>query len=319
MPRRDPTSAGVVAAPVTGTSDAARHADSFDEALRAAVRARGLSLERLRARLADRGLRVGVTTLSYWQRGVRRPERPESLRAVAALEEILGLPSYSLTTLLGPPRPRGAAAAHARDLRRYAATMYAPDALTSLLPELDDAVGKLQLDCQIHTVYIGRNRNVVRGEVLQVVRALQDVDRTVAIVWSDGAAGVHDSELRATRSCRVGRTRRDREAGVLVGELLFDRRLRAGDTHVLGYEHVDVGAAECREFVYGFRFPIGQHVSVVRFHPDALPVRCRRFVAHRATGPERAAAELTLDAHHSVYLSITGPKPGVAGIRWDWC
>ena len=79
----------------------------FEEALRAAIAARGLSLERLRSRLAERGLHVGVATLSCWQNGHRRPERPESLRAVSALEEILGLPPEALVVLLGPRRPRG--------------------------------------------------------------------------------------------------------------------------------------------------------------------------------------------------------------------
>ncbi|XVQ83159.1 hypothetical protein ACQP2K_30595 [Microbispora siamensis] len=80
----------------------------FHVALRAAVEARGLTLEdRLRHRLEERGLRVGTTSLSYWQQGLRRPERAESLRAVRALEEILALPPRSLTDLLGPPMPRG--------------------------------------------------------------------------------------------------------------------------------------------------------------------------------------------------------------------
>ena len=35
------------------------------------------------------GVKVGVTSLSYWQQGARRPQRTESLRAVRALEEIL--------------------------------------------------------------------------------------------------------------------------------------------------------------------------------------------------------------------------------------
>ncbi|WP_326643260.1 hypothetical protein OG884_06800 [Streptosporangium sp. NBC_01755] len=75
----------------------------FHVALRVAVQARGLTLNRLRHRLGERGLRVGTTSLSYWQQGLRRPERPESLRAVRALEEILILPPRRP----GPPRRAG--------------------------------------------------------------------------------------------------------------------------------------------------------------------------------------------------------------------
>ncbi|MFD0630293.1 multiprotein-bridging factor 1 family protein [Catenulispora yoronensis] len=96
----------------TGTpANAALRTGPFAEALRAAITARGLSLDSLQRRLSDRGVRVGTATLSCWQNGRRRPERPDSLRAVSALEEILGLPGGSLLVLLGPPRPAATASA----------------------------------------------------------------------------------------------------------------------------------------------------------------------------------------------------------------
>ncbi|KIF01860.1 hypothetical protein PL81_33240, partial [Streptomyces sp. RSD-27] len=64
----------------------------FHLALRAALAARGLPLHRVQHRLAARGIKLGVTSLSYWQQGARRPRHRESLRAVSALEEILDLP-----------------------------------------------------------------------------------------------------------------------------------------------------------------------------------------------------------------------------------
>ncbi|GAA1020847.1 hypothetical protein Aple_076620 [Acrocarpospora pleiomorpha] len=79
----------------------------FERALRAAIAARGLSLERLHVRLAERGAQVSLASLSNWQRGRSRPERSSSLVAVGELEVILGLPAHSLVTLLGPRRPRG--------------------------------------------------------------------------------------------------------------------------------------------------------------------------------------------------------------------
>ncbi|GAA3582718.1 hypothetical protein GCM10022222_79380 [Amycolatopsis ultiminotia] len=79
----------------------------FDEALRVAIRARGLGLERIRYRLRSRGTAVSLATLSHWQSGRCRPERPESLQALENLEDILGLPGGVLRRLLGSPRPRG--------------------------------------------------------------------------------------------------------------------------------------------------------------------------------------------------------------------
>ncbi|WP_396452938.1 helix-turn-helix domain-containing protein, partial [Actinomadura sp.] len=72
----------------------------FAGALRQAVQASGLTLERIRHRLGRRGLTVSVATLSYWQRG---RSRPRSRTVVAALEEILQVPPGALTELLDDP------------------------------------------------------------------------------------------------------------------------------------------------------------------------------------------------------------------------
>jgi len=63
----------------------------FDAALRAAVRARGLTLDRLRAHLARRGVPVALSTLSNWQQGKHRPAIIGSIRTVEALEDILAV------------------------------------------------------------------------------------------------------------------------------------------------------------------------------------------------------------------------------------
>lgn len=82
-------------------------AGPFAPALRAAIRVRGLGLERIRYRLRSRGTPISLATLSHWQSGRCRPERTESLQALANLEEIVGVPQGALTRLLGPPRIRG--------------------------------------------------------------------------------------------------------------------------------------------------------------------------------------------------------------------
>ncbi|MGW4483157.1 transcriptional regulator [Amycolatopsis sp. NPDC004368] len=81
-------------------------AGPFADALRAAIRARGLGLDRIRYRLRARGTSLSLATLSHWQSGRCRPERPESLQALRNLEDIVGVPPNSLRRLLGPPRNR---------------------------------------------------------------------------------------------------------------------------------------------------------------------------------------------------------------------
>src|SRR5688572_19025868 len=84
----------------TAELDSVLRGGPFHVALRAAIAARGLPLQRVQHHLSRHGVKVGVTSLSYWQQGARRPQRPESLRAVRALEEILELPEESLIRLL---------------------------------------------------------------------------------------------------------------------------------------------------------------------------------------------------------------------------
>jgi hypothetical protein len=83
----------------------------FEVALAALIDRSGLTLDRVRDRLAERGVHVSRATLSYWRQGRSRPERAASLDAVTALEELFGLPNASLLKLLGPRRPRGPRAA----------------------------------------------------------------------------------------------------------------------------------------------------------------------------------------------------------------
>ncbi|MGH3433491.1 MAG: hypothetical protein ACRDQB_11720 [Thermocrispum sp.] len=101
----------------------AGQATAFSQELRAAIKASGLGLDRIQARLRGRGIPVSVTALSYWQSGKRQPERARSISAVHALEVILQRPAGSLVRLLQPPRPRGQAARRPRaasPLRRTA-------------------------------------------------------------------------------------------------------------------------------------------------------------------------------------------------------
>ncbi len=302
--------------------DLARHEPVpavFHIALQRAIAARGLSLERLRSKLAERGLLVGVTTLSYWQRGLRRPERQASLEVVAALEDILRTPAGSLTMLLGPPRPRGAAMRCPGMLDRYTAIMPRLAEMAALDQLNLDAAGRVHVACELATVELGPARELRRVSIAQAVRAHEShADRTLAIYGQDAGGDVAGVQVRAVQNCRLGRVSWDSGTGLVAAELLFDLSLHEGETRVLSYEFVDDSGTECGEFVRALCFPAEQYVLQVRFHPDALPVRCRRFVADRVTAPEQEAAELTLDSHRAVHAVLPQVRPGVVGIRWEW-
>ncbi|MDP9948577.1 MULTISPECIES: hypothetical protein [Streptomyces] len=291
----------------------------FHLALRTALSVRGLPLQRVQHHLAHRGVKLGVTSLSYWQQGARRPRRAESLRAVRALEEVLSLPDDSLLRLLRDTdvpaegdRPAG---------RSYRSLVEASGSVERLLAAMESPVdGGLHTVGHQERVRIGARRELAGRTSRHVVRAHRDgVDRYLAVHRGDPGCEPARIAVRALENCRTGRVRWDREAGVLVAELLFDTRLRSGETYLFGYGFEDGTGGASDEYVRGFSFGGGQYVLQVGFDESALPVRCRRFAQASAGSVRGAREDLTLTGRHrTVHLVEEGVRPGLIGIDWDW-
>lgn len=289
----------------------------FSLALRLAVRASGLSLDRIQARLHTRGAPASKTALSYWQHGHTRPERPESLRAVTALEDILGLEPDSLTSLLGPRRPRG------RWLRHSAGNLPAdrawarPDGLARALDRLDARPEFLH-----HLSRVGAHLTVSVDDTHQIssvayhllLRAERDTDRHLVAFRSDHATG--PLRVAEARGCRVGRQRADETTGFRVLELLLDRPLRKGELTVLDYTVLPGGLPDAEHTVR-----IGPGVRdlslQVHFAPGALPARVVRGY-RRAVGEPDVVTELWVGASRTAQLTEVDPAPGIYRVRWDW-
>ncbi|ARP69683.1 hypothetical protein LK07_07740 [Streptomyces pluripotens] len=299
--------------------DTALRGGPFHAALRAAIAARGLPLQRVQHHLSRHGVKVGVTSLSYWQQGARRPQRPESLRAVRALEEILQLPDESLIRLLAESDERAAIGRPSG--RSYRSLIKASDVLERLRADLG-----LSRDGGLHTlghherIRIGARRELAGREAHHIVQAHRDgVDRFVAVHHGDPGCSPCDMQVRALENCRTGRARWDRDTGVLATELLFDTRLRSGDTFLFRYGIEDGTAGVCREYLHRFGFPGGQYVLQVRFDAATLPARCHRFTQHSAAAPRSGRQQLSVSGpHHCVHVVEPRIRPGIVGIAWDW-
>ncbi|MEU7084296.1 hypothetical protein [Streptomyces achromogenes] len=291
----------------------------FHVALRAAIAARGLPLQRVQHHLSRHGVKVGVTSLSYWQQGARRPQRPESLRAVRALEEILRLPDESLIRLLA--ESDGHAPADHPAGRSYRSLVEASDVLDRLTAGLGwSPDGGLRTLSHHECVRIGARRELVSREAHHIVRAHRDdVDRFVAVHHGDPGCDPRRVTVHALENCRTGRLRWDRDTGVLVAELLFGTRLRSGDTFLFRYAVEDGTAGASREYLHRCGFPGGQYALQVRFDPAALPVRCHRFAQHSVAAPRTGRQELSVSGpHHSAHVVEPRLRPGILGIAWDW-
>ncbi|GEC04203.1 hypothetical protein SSP24_18580 [Streptomyces spinoverrucosus] len=300
--------------------DTALRGGPFHVALRAAIAARGLPLQRVQHHLTRYGVKVGVTSLSYWQQGARRPQRPESLRAVRALEEILHLPEESLIRLLAETADDRASARRPEG-RSYRSLVEASGVLERLLTELGaPRDGGLHMLGHHERVRIGARRELLGCESHHVVRAHRDgVDRFVAVHHGDPGCAPDRMTVHALENCRTGRVRWHHETGVLVAELLFDTRLRGGDTFLFRYGVEDGTAGVSHEYVRGFGPAGGQYALQVRFDENALPVRCHRFTQQSAAAPRSGHQDLPLTGrHHSVHLVEPRVRAGIVGIGWEW-
>lgn len=268
----------------------------FADALRVAIQVRGLSLERLQHRLRVRGAPISVTALSYWQSGRRRPERAESLKALAQLEDVLGLPGTALSRLLGPPRPRG------RSRRREQPARAAWDGSGLLLTAQHD---------RVEVAPCGGVRGVRSRQVMQATAT--GVDRWILCQET----GSTQPALTAIRACRVGRIARERTSGVLVAELMFDEPITPGDSIAIEYEliypHPTVEHTHFRRFAER----VHDYVLEIKFPAGAPPASCEQFASGPAGtemyGGARPAPVDTWGYAHAAALDF---GPGLYGMRW---
>jgi hypothetical protein len=295
--------------------------DAFSMALRAAIRASGLSLDRVQYRLRSRGVSISVTALSYWQSGRRRPERPESLAALTHLECVLGVAPGALTALLGPPRPRG---------RTQRTPSHPPiDALWSNRERVSTLLSRINIESdtalnrisQHDRVEIGPGRGERTVRVRQVLQAQQDgADRWV-LVFDVARPGKPFPEIVPLQSCRIGRVAQDEDAGLIVAELPFDRPLAKDETVIMEYQLEFPGPPYARgddSFSRKFRLPVRDYVVELRFDPNDLPSRCERF--ELGTGEEELGQcrDLVVEASGHAHAVALGFGPGTFGVRWGW-
>ena len=289
----------------------------FAEVLTKAVDNSGLSLERIQHHLAARGMQVSLSTLSYWRRGRSRPERPESLKVVTALEELLNLGEGHLTDRLGDKRPRGRWVGQALSLE---------DIWDSRATDLGEVMARVARLAPTPSTYLGvRDRQVIGPDRREVemrctglIQALEDgVDRFLAIQAAD-ATDLGVGTIEALAPCRLGRVRTEDASGFLVAEIVFDRVLRAGETAIVDYTITSRPGADSEVYDRRFLRPVHDYVLQIDFHPDAVPVRCYSFTQPSLQEPEVVLDELWIGTTASTHISVRNSRPGIYGVRWEW-
>ncbi|GAB3923082.1 hypothetical protein GCM10029976_012790 [Kribbella albertanoniae] len=283
----------------------------FEAALDSAIDATGMSLEDLRRRLDARGVTVSRTALSYWRRGRSRPERGESLQAVARLEEILGLPASSLLTLLGARRPRGRWIDHQPGtLARWKLWPSSEPLLKALNAPPD---GQLSFVSISDLLVVNEEAGIRRQRVRLVAEARAErVDRCLVYHEMDDPQNLVP-ELIAVPFGRRGRVRCDLESRQFVAEFLFDQPLQRGEHAIVEYELKLPVSQPMDHFYRHFTRPAGLYTLQLRF-AGRHPAWVRRFDRNTA---ERVQ-DLWLSEAGTTSLVVPEVRPGTVGARWVW-
>ena len=289
----------------------------FPTLLRQAVAERGLPLGTLSALLREAGTPVATSTLSEWQSGHSRPERPGSLRALDELERVLGAPPGQLRSALPPRARRGRSPA----LPAPVAPWTGPPELVPLLARLgattDDLAGPLNepLSRRLH-LSVDEHGHLASLSMSTLVRARRDgTTRIVDAGYDDEAGAV--PQVVAARGAQVGRFVHDPEARLSAYELLLPRPLAAGEVALLEYTEYFTRAAPAHEVTLRATPETRDLVVRVEFHPDLVPAGLRGF--HRADQhEEERGARLRHSSAPVVQLVFADPVPGFHGIAWSW-
>lgn len=279
---------------------------AFAQALRHALTERDLTLDRVQARLAERGISVGRSTLSFWQNGRRVPRGQASLRAVAALEEILEVSPGLLT---GPLSDR---------ITGNHVTIERPESPVGGLLRQIDAAGlleSLQVRQGVTRVWVSDTSCTDRVEVDLVVRTMRPTNRLPLVLYGDKGRDGASMQVSVDGG-RVGRTAVSGE--VLAVEVLLDRVYRSGELFVLRYAVRETTPVPQSEFVKMSDGRGTLNALVVTFHPDRLPVQVEQFERHDLHGPDLSVLPLYLGSSRQVSVVRERDRRGVLGIRWQF-
>ncbi|GHJ47224.1 hypothetical protein Cs7R123_45660 [Catellatospora sp. TT07R-123] len=286
----------------------------FEEALATALDQSGLTLDRVRDHLAERGVQVSRATLSYWRRGRSRPERATSLDAVSCLEEVLGLPASSLLKLLGPRRARGRWVDHPPGTLPRSKLWPAGPILAHLAAPPDGAVTARAVHDVVRLAPDGSERSLTVRLIVEA--SMPGVQRIPVYYQTDQGAREPATLLRVDFG-RGGRVVTDRRTGLTVAEIIFDHPLGKGERTMVEYEFGFADGEALDNYHRRFTRPVEEYALVVDFG-GRMPARCHRFTRRTIDGPEKPMGEVWIGGTGSAQFVGRDIQPGIVGLRWSW-
>ncbi len=251
----------------------------FCAALREAIRVRGLTLDRIQAKLAEAGTPVSLAALSHWQSGRSQPEREASIAALGALERILDLQPAALT------------AVHA-----ITEIYHDRSAVIEALRDMDPVWSGDVVRVSMHDrVSVGADRLIHRQWNRLLLRATVDgPDRLLALYNAE--CGENTLTITPMRGCSLGQVVSVHSSGLVAAELLFGHPLRAGEFHVMEHR-LDIAEPFISDVESTRRFPepLREYVLEVEFAESSRPARCVQIASSAVDSDDYTERVMSLD------------------------
>ena len=288
---------------------------SFADVLTAAVQARGLSLERIRARLDAADAPVSIATLSYWQSGRSLPTRARSYHTLVELERILGLEVGDLTshTHTSDGRTR-------RELFPWQTVIPVRELATQIIEDLGiEAQGRLARVTMFDHLTVRSDRTEDTQESQILWRAERNgLHRWPLVLLQDADAPGPLPAIESLFGCRLGEVIEVPERHLIVAEMIALRPMQRGDHFTSGHR-ISFPPTSLPSFRMT-RAASDRLRSVslcVTFDERTLPrsVRGGFSAAMDAEPEEHFTVEL---ADHEAQLVRTEAAPGVHSLFWEW-
>lgn len=286
---------------------------SFADALSLAIRERGTTLARLHARLADRGNRVSMATLSYWRSGARRPEGAQSLAAIADLEELLSLDQGALLDRLGPTLRTGPLGSTAFPFDEELIEQHVRETFLAMGAVYPDPTRELTT----HAVTdVGADGHVLRRTTRLLVQATSGTMSAIPFVELTPGIRTPPPQFEAVGGGRI--TRRHSHPSGEVHGFLFETECAItapGSTMIEWAVVYPPGTPATDGTGHGVAFRSRELLVWTRFHPAAVPDWCEEV---EETPEGEVVTPRTLDGAQSLHAIRRGFGPGALGIRWGY-
>lgn len=287
-----------------------RSEGGFAPLLRSAIHDSGLSLERVQAKLAERGVDISVATLSYWQSGRSEPGRRASVAALPQVEELLGLSAGQLQAHLARTvRSRGnVAGTLLRDI------LDSTDPMSDRLLRADSRLREMLEIISDHcTIHVDKSCRMHSRWVRRVlVSEVDGADRFLVLRVKHDPHGP-DPTFEPLLHCSAGEIYVDHRSALIAQEVLLDRVLDRGESIIV--EYALSGPPTDMEYASARRASLRELVLEIQFDPAALPSSCQ-LVQSNLDGADQVRAPISLDSTHCLRVIRHNLPAGRYAVQW---